>query len=60
VLESLRASDVHVILDLADLNAGIYQLVPRVELPSEDITVESMIPATLEVVLVAGTPTPRP
>jgi YbbR domain-containing protein len=60
VLEGLRASDVHVVLDLTGLAAGTHQLTPGVNLPSGDITVESIIPATLEVVLapLAATPTP--
>lgn len=60
VLEQLEATDVHVVIDLTGLTTGTYQVVPRIELPGDEISVESIIPTTLEVVLAVATPTPRP
>jgi len=60
VLEGLRPSDVHVVIDLTGFSVGTHQVVPRIDLPGGEITVESIIPATLEVILIQGTPTPRP
>jgi len=60
VLEGLTPSDVHIVIDLTDLTAGTHQVVPRVDLPGAEIAVESIIPATLEVILVPTTPTPGP
>lgn len=60
VLEQLQPADVRVIIDLTGLTLGIHQVVPRIEFPGDEITVESIIPTTLEVVLTQATPTPRP
>lgn len=60
VLEGLSPADVHVVLDLTGLGVGTYQLVPTVNLPSDEITVESIIPATLGVVLTPVSVTPTP
>jgi YbbR domain-containing protein len=60
VLEQLQPADVRVIIDLTGLTIGTHQVVPRIELPGDEITVESIIPTTLEVILIQATPTPRP
>jgi YbbR domain-containing protein len=60
VLEGLTPSDVHVVIDLTGFSVGTHQVVPRIDLPGGGITVESIIPATLEVILIQITPTPRP
>ncbi len=51
VLDGLNASDVRVILDLTDLQPGIYQLNPRVEVNISDLLIESIQPETIEVII---------
>lgn len=59
VLESLSISDVTVQVDLTGLPAGTYQLTPRVSIVQQGVTVESILPGTVEVVIsTAITPTP--
>ena len=50
-LDDLNTSNVHVILDLTDLQPGTYQLKPRVEIDIPDLLVESIQPETIEVVI---------
>ena len=58
LLDQLNISQVHVTLDLTNLEAGTYQLVPRVEIDLQNLRVESILPSTIEVVITAVTPTP--
>ncbi len=61
VLNGLSRQDVRVIVDLTGLGAGTHQLTPRIEILVADISVESILPATVEVVITPGvtlTPTP--
>jgi YbbR domain-containing protein len=61
VLNGLSRQDVRVIVDLTGLWAGTHQLTPRIEILVADISVESILPATVEVVITPGvTPTPTP
>lgn len=60
VLEALNPNDVRVVVDLTGLIAGAYQLTPRIEILLEDIRTESINPATVEVTLSFGIPTPTP
>lgn len=61
VLDSLVISDVHVQVDLTGLTAGTYQLTPRVSIAGQDLTVESILPGTVEVIITnASTVTPTP
>jgi YbbR domain-containing protein len=60
ILEGLTPASVRVVVDLTGLTIGIHQVVPRVDLTSEGIVVESIIPATLEVTITITTPTPKP
>ncbi len=60
VLEALNPNDVRVVVDLTGLIAGAYQLTPRIEVLLEDIRIESINPATVEVTLIFGAPTPTP
>jgi YbbR domain-containing protein len=61
VLESLSSSDVHVKLDLTGLTSGTYQLTPTVTVDKQGVTVQSILPGTVEVILTKeATPTPRP
>lgn len=57
ILDTLTRQNVHVIVDVKGLSEGTYQLTPTVQILASNVTVESMLPATVEVVLV---PTPIP
>lgn len=59
VLNSLTPSNVNVQLDLTGLTPGTYQLTPQVSVSKQGISVESILPGTVEVVITAiATPTP--
>ena len=61
VLNSLEPSDVHVRLDLTDLAVGTYQLTPTVIVAKQGVTVQSILPGTVEVIITkATTPTRTP
>ncbi len=59
VLDSLAISDVHVQVDLTGLAPGTYQLTPKVTVAQQNLTVESILPGTVEVIITStATPTP--
>lgn len=61
VLNTLSRQDVHVTVDVSGLAAGSYQLTPTVQILASDVTVESLLPGTVEVVLTPKTaPTTGP
>jgi YbbR domain-containing protein len=63
VLNALQPSDVHVRIDLTGLGIGTYQLTPVVIVVGEGVTVQSILPGTVEVTIIKGTaitPTPTP
>ncbi len=61
VLNSLSRQDVHVTVDVTGLAAGSYQLTPTVQILAANVTVESLLPGTVEVVLTPKTsPTTGP
>jgi YbbR domain-containing protein len=61
VLNSLQPSDVHVRIDLTGLTVGTYQLTPIVMVAEQGVTVQSILPGTVEVIITkATTPTPGP
>jgi len=60
MLESLVTSEVIVSVDLTGLTAGTYQLTPTVTIMVVGVRVETILPATVEVVIARGTPTPTP
>lgn len=51
ILDRLRSSDVRVVIDLAGLDVGTYQLQPNVEISLEGLKVESLLPETVEVTI---------
>jgi len=57
VLNSLQPDDVHVLLDLSGLAAGTYQLIPAVTVVEQGVTVQSILPETVEVTVTKGTAT---
>ncbi len=59
VLNTLSRQDVHVTVNVAGLAVGSYQLTPTVQILASNVTVESLLPGTVEVILTpAITPTP--
>jgi YbbR domain-containing protein len=59
VLDSLSPSDVNIQVDLTGLTIGTYQLVPKVTVTKQGVTVQSILPGTVEVVIAkVATPTP--
>lgn len=50
ILDTLRADDVQVILNLLNLDIGAHQLTPEVSVPN-GLTVVSVLPATIQVVI---------
>ncbi len=61
ILSTLTRQDVHVKVDVTGLGAGSYQLTPSVQILASSVTVESLLPGTVEVVLVPSTsPTTKP
>jgi YbbR domain-containing protein len=55
VLNSLLPSDVHVRIDLTDLTIGTYQLTPAVIVAGQGVTVQSILPGTVEVIITKDT-----
>lgn len=51
LLEQLNAANIKVTVDLQGKTAGTYQLTPLVDLGHEDLDLDSILPATIEVVL---------
>lgn len=61
ILNGLAPKDVQVIMDLSGEEAGTYQKQPTVTISISSLTVDSILPDTLEVVISpSGTPTPKP
>lgn len=59
-LDTFQPQDLRLYVDAADLEIGTYQLPVQVELPNTDITVESLLPATIEITIQKGSATPTP
>jgi len=51
LLEQLNVANIKVTVDLEGKTAGTYQLTPSVDLVYEDLELDSILPATVEVVL---------
>jgi YbbR domain-containing protein len=61
ILDTLTADKIQVSIDLTGEGPGTYQLVPRVETPSTDVKLESILPGSIEVTITeAPTPSPTP
>jgi YbbR domain-containing protein len=59
VLEALESQDITVSVDISGLEIGVYQLEPDVDVLVENVSVQSKLPGTVEVVIaVPSTPTP--
>lgn len=61
ILDTLTRQDIHVTVDATGLAPGTYQLTPSVQILSSSVTVESLLPGTVELVLKPKeTPTTKP
>jgi YbbR domain-containing protein len=63
LLDTLTRQDVRVTVTLTGLNAGVYQIAPKVEALISNVIVESILPNTMEVVITRSsstTATPKP
>ncbi len=61
ILNTLARQDVHVTVDVTGLAVGSYQLTPTVQILASNVTVESLLPGTLEVILKPkAAPTTKP
>ncbi len=63
VLDALTSKDITISVDCKGLEAGVYQLEPKVSPLVDNVLVESILPSTVEVVIAlpaTPTPTPRP
>lgn len=59
VLDMLSPDDVRVVVDVSDLELGIYQLEPIVDIIPDRIVIEAVLPTTVEIeIIIAPTPTP--
>jgi YbbR domain-containing protein len=59
ILDTLTPDDVRVVVDVSDLELGIYQLEPQVDILPDRIEVEAILPSTVAVeIIIAPTPTP--
>jgi YbbR domain-containing protein len=59
ILDMLTPDDVRVVVDVSDLELGIYQLEPQVDILPDRIEVEAILPSTVAVeIIIAPTPTP--
>ncbi len=60
LLDKLSASDVKIVVDLTNLAVGVHQLTPETHITVNDLQIQSINPATIEVTIATPTPTPRP
>jgi len=51
-LDELTPSSIVVLIDLTDRGPGTYQLAPEVQLNNDEITVDAILPNTVEVTIV--------
>jgi YbbR domain-containing protein len=61
LLDKLSAGDVKIVVDLTGLDAGVHQLTPQAQIIINDVRVQSINPATVEVTISpGGKPTETP
>lgn len=51
ILDSLAPESLLIVVDLTDLERGVHSLTPEVRLDTEELTVESILPSTVEVTI---------
>ncbi len=58
-LDSLTPESIRVVLNLLDLQPGLHQVTPEIIVLPEGVTVQTVLPSTIEVLIIGpGTPTP--
>jgi YbbR domain-containing protein len=57
VLDTLRSTDINIVINLEGVGVGVYQRIPQVQINAQDVRVQSILPASLEV-KVSGATTP--
>jgi len=60
LLEQLTSAAVQVTINLNEMEPGTYQITPTVTKDSEEIRIDSVLPATIEVVIQSSAPTLSP
>jgi YbbR domain-containing protein len=60
LLEQLTSAGVQVTINLSEMEPGTYQITPNVTNDSEEIRIDSVLPATIEVVIQSSAPTLSP
>jgi YbbR domain-containing protein len=61
VLDAISPASFRAVVDLTGLEAGTYQLNPKMDLVPDQVSVQSFLPETVEVTIsTAPTPTPMP
>jgi YbbR domain-containing protein len=61
LLDKLSAGDIKIVVDLTGLAAGTHQLTPQAQIIINDVQLQSINPATIEVIISKpATPTARP
>lgn len=58
-LDSLQTGDIRITVNLNGLGPGVYQIAPLIEVLTPEVTVESVLPATVQVTITSQT-TPTP
>ena len=59
VLDTLTSASFRAVVDLTGLEAGTYQLNPKMDLVPDQVSVQSFLPETVEVTITTA-PTPTP
>jgi YbbR domain-containing protein len=57
VLDTLKSTDINIVINLEGVDVGVYQRIPQVQINVQDVRVQSILPASLEV-KVSGATTP--
>lgn len=60
VLDTLRPEDVRVTVDLSGLRDGTHSITPRIEIVASGVAVQTLNPATIQVLITKQAPTPTP
>jgi hypothetical protein len=63
VLEKLTPQDITITIDVSGLDIGVYQFMPKVNTLVDNVSIESILPSAIEVVLsipAIPTATPKP
>lgn len=59
LLDQLTSNDINAVIDLTGMAPGTYQMTPTIDLAVSELRVESILPGSVEVTILAMTPTPK-